>query len=125
MFNPAAGALNVSAGLLKNTMENIRTALPDDPARELAAKAISAALDDPEVKKKGYEDVRKLATEIVSVRQSMITVAGGLVSFDNAKFKDAKGKVVVLGPKWQPYIRVSAGFCFKCLMCSSSACTDV
>ena len=126
MSNTATVTLDVSAEqILKNATEDVRVALPDEAARAQAARALSAALNDPEVKKKAYEDIRELAAKVLSVNNSMIAVAGDLVGFDNAKFKDVNGNVIILRPKWQPYIEASAVFCLKCLTCSPVACTDV
>lgn len=95
------------AQIIQDAKNDLNTAFPSDNDKLNAGNKLIEALNNPEVKKKAYDDVKTLATTIRNIRKGFIDVAGTLVGFDGAAFKDKNGVVIKLGPKWSPYIKVS------------------
>lgn len=87
--------------------KDLDKALPTEQAKTEAGDKLQNALNnDPEIKKKAYEDVKVLAETIRNIRAGFIIVSGTLVGFDAAKYKDKDGNLIQLGPTWSPYIKV-------------------
>ncbi|KZT05995.1 uncharacterized protein LAESUDRAFT_209398 [Laetiporus sulphureus 93-53] len=89
----------------KEAKKDVAAAFPDEASKEKAGQDLSKTLNDPEVKKRAYEDVKSLAKTIREIRAGFVKVAGDFVGFDAAEFKDKNGTVIQLGKKWRPYIQ--------------------
>lgn len=63
-------------------------------------------INNPEVRKRAYDDVNVLATTIRRARAGFVKVRDDLVTFDSGNHKDTNGKHIQLGIEWQLYIEV-------------------
>lgn len=77
-----------------------------DSARDEHHQVVSNALDNPEVKKRAYEDVKDLAENIRQIRTLFKQVDDDLTKFDGENFNDKDGKAIQLQTSWTPNIEV-------------------
>lgn len=94
--------------VLADAKKDVDKAFPTEQAKTEAGDKLQNSLNnDPEVKKKAYDDVKALADTIVKIRKGFVDVASTLVGFDSAQYKDKDGNLIQLGPTWRPYIKAS------------------
>ncbi len=89
-------------------LKAVQTALEkDDKGQDTMITALADGLSDTATDKALRSEVENLNQTVKEIRASFNKINGRLVEFDDAKFTDTDGNVLVLQPGWAKLSRVS------------------